>query len=46
MGTDQHELYAVGLPGNQLYGTIPESLCNIGPSLTYLILDTNELTGA
>ena len=34
------------LDDNQLYGTIPESLCMIGPSLIYLLLYENKLTGA
>ena len=31
---------------NSLRGTIPESLCTIGPSLTDLYLAINKLTGA
>ena len=34
------------LDTNSLRGTIPESLCTIGPSLTDLALAINELTGA
>ena len=34
------------LQENSLRGTIPESLCTIGPSLTLLYLYTNELSGA
>ena len=30
---------------NKLDGTIPQSLCLIGDSLTYLVLDLNDLTG-
>ena len=36
----------LALDGNSLRGTIPESLCTIGPFLIHLDLDTNELTGA
>ena len=32
--------------GNSLRGTIPESLCTIGPSFTILDLSLNKLTGA
>ena len=46
MGTDQHELTILSIVGNQLYGTIPESLCTIGPSCSYLYLYDNKLTGA
>ena len=34
------------LQDNSLRGTIPESLCTIGPSLIYLTFNFNELTGA
>ena len=34
------------LTTNSLRGTIPESLCTIGPSLIRLLLYENELTGA
>ena len=34
------------LSGNHLRGPVPESLCQIGPSLIYLLLFDNELTGA
>ena len=33
------------LSTNSLRGTIPESLCTIGPSLTQLVLAVNNLTG-
>ena len=39
-------LYWLELQENSLRGTIPESLCTIGPSLTDLSLSVNELSGA
>ena len=39
-------LHWLELQENSLRGTIPESLCTIGPSLTHLNLLDNKLTGA
>ena len=38
-------LEVLQLNRNSLRGTIPESLCTIGPSLSYLDLAINKLTG-
>ena len=39
-------LEELALNGNHLRGPVPESLCQIGPSLILLYLNGNELTGA
>ena len=45
IGTDLTSLELLELTENKLVGTIPESLCEIGESLTELTLYSNSLTG-
>ena len=45
MGTDLSGLTLLYLNENKLQGTIPESFCQIGDSLTSLSLASNELSG-
>ena len=45
IGSNLTSLEWLELQTNDLHGTIPESLCLIGDSLTYLALNENGLTG-
>ena len=45
IGSDLISLTGLELDQNKLDGTIPQSLCLIGDSLTYLVLYDNDLTG-